>query len=123
MLNFEKVNEQSCQKRILIALPYQKLQRIPKLNAIATTKIVSVLSSGSPKDGGILPRALDVIFNSIEGKQWDNMSLKPRLFCEVGKLGPEQEAEEHKVKENILKLATDEVPVSGGVLYSKATPN
>ena len=41
LLNFEKVNEQSCQKRILIALPYQKLQRIPKLNAIATTKIVS----------------------------------------------------------------------------------
>ena len=41
VLNFEKVNEQSCQKRILIALPYQKLQRIPKLNAIATTRIVS----------------------------------------------------------------------------------
>jgi hypothetical protein len=41
LLNFEKVNEQSCQKRILIALPYQKLKRIPKLNANATTKIVS----------------------------------------------------------------------------------
>ena len=26
-------------------------------------------NQGSPSDGGIMPRAIDVIFNSIEGRQ------------------------------------------------------
>ena len=45
----------AAKKRILIALPYQKLQRIPKLNAIATTRIVSKLILSRFKYQWILP--------------------------------------------------------------------
>ncbi|VDH94739.1 kinesin family member 20 [Mytilus galloprovincialis] len=37
---------------------------------------------GKPKDAGILPRALDVLFNSINGKQWPNNNLKPKMFMD-----------------------------------------
>ena len=67
------------------------------------------LTTGNPKDAGILPRALDVLFNSIHGKQLDNESLKPHMFNDVQKLSPEQQQVNAKVKEAVLKLADTEV--------------
>ena len=65
--------------------------------------------SGNPKDGGILPRALDVLFNSIQGKQWDDVSLKPKMFSDVYKLTPKQMEVEERIKESVMKMASEEV--------------
>ena len=64
---------------------------------------------GSSTDGGILPRALDVIFNSIGNQQWDSMIFRPEMFCSVSKLTSEEMAKEEKIKERVMKMATDEV--------------
>ena len=64
---------------------------------------------GNPKDAGILPRALDVLFNSIHGRQWEPMNLKPKLFLGVQKLTEDEELRERKIKEKVLKLSLDDV--------------
>ncbi|KAL5014260.1 hypothetical protein ScPMuIL_008530 [Solemya velum] len=63
---------------------------------------------GEPSDAGILPRALDVLFNSINGKQWPTMNLKPKMFMDVEKLNPEQEAIEKLKKEKTFKMSSDD---------------
>ena len=65
---------------------------------------------GKPKDAGILPRALDVLFNSINGKQWPNNILKPKMFMDVTRLSEEQSAEEAKIKERTLKMVSFDEP-------------
>ena len=67
------------------------------------------LSPGNPRDAGVLPRGLDVLFNSISGKQWPGMDLKPGMFNDVVKLSPEDEEKERKIKERTLKLNCGEV--------------
>ncbi len=52
-----------------------------------------------------MPRSLDVIFNSIEDRQWPDMSLKPKLFQDVSKLTEKQIEAEQKVKDGVLKMA------------------
>lgn len=66
-------------------------------------------TTGKPKDAGILPRALDVIFNSINGKQWPNNRLKPKMFMDVMKLSTDQAEEDLKIKERTMKMVTFEV--------------
>lgn len=82
-------------------------------------KLISFASFylGHPQDGGILPRALDVLFNSIHGQQWETMSLKPNMFCDVMMLSAAQQETEEKIKQRVLALATDEV-CSGTALRS-----
>nr|XP_023673997.1 kinesin-like protein KIF20A [Paramormyrops kingsleyae] len=63
---------------------------------------------GSPKDPGILPRALDVIFDYIKGKQYDQMDLKPYLSCDVQYLGPDQVKQERNVKAAVFSLLKEE---------------
>ncbi|XP_025078007.1 kinesin-like protein KIF20B isoform X3 [Pomacea canaliculata] len=63
---------------------------------------------GNPKDAGVLPRGLDVLFNSINGKQWPSMDLKPRMFNDVVKLTPEEEEKERKIKELVMKMNSSE---------------
>ncbi|XP_076451814.1 uncharacterized protein LOC143287590 [Babylonia areolata] len=63
---------------------------------------------GNARDAGILPRGLDVLFNSISGKQWPGMDLKPNMFCDVVKLSPDDEEKERKMKERTLKLNSSE---------------
>ncbi|KAI0213937.1 Kinesin-like protein KIF20A [Lamellibrachia satsuma] len=67
---------------------------------------------GTTTEAGILPRSLDVLFNSIQGRQWENMALKPAMFCGVTKLSPSQEHLQHQIKEAVLKLAADDVDVT-----------
>ena len=71
--------------------------------------LINTVFSGNPDDAGILPRGLDVLFNSISGKQWPGMDLKPRMFCDVVKLSPEEEERERKIKERTLRLNSGEV--------------
>ena len=68
-----------------------------------------LIVAGNPKDAGILPRALDVLFNSIHGRQWEPMNLKPKLFLGVQKLSEDEELRERKIKEKVLKLSLDDV--------------
>lgn len=50
---------------------------------------------GSVKDAGLIPRSLDVVFNSLDGKLIKNPLLKPLALSEVMRLSPNQvEAEE-----------------------------
>ncbi|XP_075440349.1 kinesin-like protein KIF20A isoform X2 [Ascaphus truei] len=57
---------------------------------------------GSPKDGGILPRSLDVIFNHIKGRQYPKMNLKPHLGSDVMKLDAAQVKQEEAMKASLL---------------------
>lgn len=55
-------------------------------------------------DAGILPRSLDVIFNSISNKQLETVTVKPKHFCEITRLSPRQADIEREVKQGVLKL-------------------
>ena len=46
-------------------------------SCIKTMKKYHIFSQGSGQDGGTLPRAIDVIFNSIEDLQTKKYQLKP----------------------------------------------
>ncbi|XP_041476311.1 kinesin-like protein KIF20A isoform X9 [Lytechinus variegatus] len=66
---------------------------------------------GVPQDGGILPRSLDVIFNSIEDRQYLSNRVKPRYFCDVVKLSERQQKKEEDVKSKVLALGS--IPSTG----------
>ena len=68
--------------------------------------------TGEPRDGGLLPRALDVVFNSISERQMSDVSLKPNMFCDVMRLTPRQAEAEHQATEAVLKMATHNADVS-----------
>ncbi|KAL9968581.1 hypothetical protein ACROYT_G020690 [Oculina patagonica] len=57
---------------------------------------------GTPKDGGVLPRSLDVLFNSIEGKHYNRMNLKPRFCTDVTRLTDDEEHRENEYKNALL---------------------
>ncbi|XP_067409857.1 kinesin-like protein KIF20A isoform X2 [Emydura macquarii macquarii] len=57
---------------------------------------------GSPKDGGILPRSLDMIFHHIRGRQYLKMNLKPYLSNYVRKLDDIQVKQEETIKAAVL---------------------
>ncbi|XP_066278070.1 kinesin-like protein KIF20B isoform X2 [Branchiostoma lanceolatum] len=61
---------------------------------------------GNSKDGGILPRTLDVVFNSIAEKKWEGgISLKPRCFSDVVKLDERGVRQQEAIKAAVLKMA------------------
>lgn len=80
------------------------------------------LFQGSPKDPGILPRALDVVFKHIAGRQYEHMDLKPYLSSDVQKLDSEQVKVEKNAKAALFSLLK-EVWVSKPVfsIVSKST--
>ncbi|NWW77292.1 KI20A protein, partial [Climacteris rufus] len=57
---------------------------------------------GTPKDLGILPRSLDVIFNHIRGRHYPKMNFKPYLSNDVKKLEDAQVKQEEALKSAIL---------------------
>ena len=60
----------------------------------------------------MLPRGLDVLFNSISGKQWPGMDLKPKLFNSVVKLSPDDEEKEKQIKEKTMRLNSRDVSLN-----------
>jgi len=56
---------------------------------------------GNPKNGGILPRTLDVLFNSIKGKQYEHIDLKPIMYQDVTKLSKEKQKYEEMLKKAV----------------------
>ncbi|XP_035674000.1 kinesin-like protein KIF20B isoform X1 [Branchiostoma floridae] len=61
---------------------------------------------GNAKDGGILPRTLDVVFNSIAEKKWEGgITLKPKCFSDVVKLDERGVRQQEAIKAAVLKMA------------------
>ncbi|XP_043101677.1 kinesin-like protein KIF20A [Puntigrus tetrazona] len=63
---------------------------------------------GSPKEPGILPRALEVVFKHIAGRQYEHMDLKPYLSSDVQKLDSEQLKVEKNAKAVLFSLLKEE---------------
>ncbi|KAM6441663.1 kinesin-like protein KIF20B isoform 2-T2 [Liasis olivaceus] len=59
---------------------------------------------GTDEDSGILPRALDVVFKSIQSKLYPDMNLKPHRCRDHKKLSKEEVREEMSVKNSLLRL-------------------
>ena len=57
---------------------------------------------GTVKDGGILPRSLDIIFNSISGKKYVTPDLKPSLFQGIAQLDAAQVKKEEQLRRAIF---------------------
>ncbi|NXU72221.1 KI20A protein, partial [Oreotrochilus melanogaster] len=57
---------------------------------------------GTPKDFGILPRSLAVIFNHIRGRRYLKMNFKPHLSNDVKELEDAQVKQEEAIKHAIL---------------------
>ena len=53
---------------------------------------------GTSEEPGILPRTLDVVFNTIKGKQFDGTVIKPKHYQEAVYLTEEQQEEEESTK-------------------------
>ncbi|KAL7869066.1 hypothetical protein AOLI_G00130540 [Acnodon oligacanthus] len=58
---------------------------------------------GPETDVGILPRSLNVIFNSIEGRIYTQSSIKPHRCIDFTRLTKDQQDEEATIKKNILR--------------------
>ena len=59
---------------------------------------------GTPEAPGILPRALDVIFNSIAPAHYEGPAVCPRYYSDVGFLDQHEAAIMERVKEESLTL-------------------
>ncbi|XP_042879874.1 kinesin-like protein KIF20B isoform X2 [Penaeus japonicus] len=62
---------------------------------------------GTPNDAGILPRALEVLFNNVGEHQYQPNDLKPRYFCGVMRLEESDIRKEEEKKERIFKITSD----------------
>ncbi|GAA6085397.1 kinesin-like protein KIF20B isoform X1 [Tachysurus ichikawai] len=59
---------------------------------------------GPEHDVGILPRSLNMIFSSLEGRIFTQSSVKPHRSQDVLKLSKEQQVEENISKRNLFRL-------------------
>ena len=58
--------------------------------------------TGTSTEPGILPRSLDVIFNSIDQKQFSSIAIKPKHFSSVEYLDSREQEREEALKEEIM---------------------
>ncbi|XP_044279908.1 kinesin-like protein KIF20A [Varanus komodoensis] len=63
---------------------------------------------GCPKDVGILPRCVDMIFNHVRGRQYTKMNLKPCFSNLVKRLNDMQIKEEESIKAALLASLKEE---------------
>uniref|UniRef100_A0A8B9PCJ1 Kinesin family member 20B n=1 Tax=Apteryx owenii TaxID=8824 RepID=A0A8B9PCJ1_APTOW len=71
---------------------------------------------GTEDDVGILPRTMDMLFKSIQGKLYTAMDLKPHRCRDYIKLTKDQVREETSIKNAILRLTKEVRGVSHGTL-------
>ncbi|XP_066475817.1 kinesin-like protein KIF20B [Tiliqua scincoides] len=69
---------------------------------------------GTDENIGVLPRALDMLFKSIQGQLYPEMNLKPHRCREHKKLSKEEVREEMAVKNSLLRLMK-EVDYQNGI--------
>ncbi|XP_015270754.1 PREDICTED: kinesin-like protein KIF20A [Gekko japonicus] len=63
---------------------------------------------GCPKDGGILPRALEMIFSHVRGRQYQKMDLKPCFSNLIKRLDDMQTKREESIKAALLASLKEE---------------
>uniref|UniRef100_A0ACB8FE11 Uncharacterized protein n=1 Tax=Sphaerodactylus townsendi TaxID=933632 RepID=A0ACB8FE11_9SAUR len=63
---------------------------------------------GCPKDGGILPRALEMIFNHVKGRQYQKMNFKPCFSNLIKRLDDMQTKREESIKAALLASLKEE---------------
>lgn len=86
---------------------------------------------GTPKDPGILPRVLEATFHHMEGRQYEEMDLKPYLRNDIQHLGPDQVKQERSSKAAIFtslkevrqKPETESTSLSPEVMPSLSSRN
>lgn len=66
-----------------------------------------MLLSGTEDDVGILPRTMDMLFESIQGKLYATMDFKPHRCRDYIRLTREQAREETAIKNSILRLTKE----------------
>ncbi|XP_033106729.1 kinesin-like protein KIF20A [Anneissia japonica] len=76
---------------------------------------------GNAQDGGILPRSLDVIFNSTKGRLYPGMQMKPKLFADVIMLNETQLKAEEDKKAAVLRLAVPNIGDDSNVSESDSS--
>ncbi|XP_040437228.1 kinesin-like protein KIF20B [Falco naumanni] len=62
---------------------------------------------GTEDDAGTLPRAMDLLFKSIQGKLYTTMDIKPHRCRDYVKLTKDQVREETSIKNSILELTKE----------------
>uniref|UniRef100_A0A670ZJI8 Kinesin family member 20B n=1 Tax=Pseudonaja textilis TaxID=8673 RepID=A0A670ZJI8_PSETE len=65
---------------------------------------------GTDEDKGILPRSLDMLFQSIENKLYPDMNLKPHRCRDYRNLSKEEVREEISLKNSLLRLLKEKEP-------------
>ena len=75
---------------------------------------------GTETNPGIVPRALDVIFNSVKNQLRRDASIKPRYYCDATQLSARELIEEMKIKQAVMKAAAEEVIMLNHI-YVKVT--
>ncbi|KAM9831265.1 kinesin-like protein KIF20B [Neosynchiropus ocellatus] len=73
---------------------------------------------GPDHDGGLLPRSLSVIFNSLAGRLYSRCDLKPQRCRDFSRLTHEQQTSEMTQKKNLLRLCKES---DKSVSWSKST--
>lgn len=71
------------------------------ISAVGKTYTVT----GTPTEPGILPRSLDLIFNSISPQQLSSLQLRPKNFSDVAYITEEEMERELARKDDILNKA------------------
>ncbi|NXV29607.1 KI20B protein, partial [Rissa tridactyla] len=73
---------------------------------------------GTEDDVGILPRTMDMLFKSIQGKLYTAMDIKPQRCRDYIKLTKDQVREEIAIKNSILRLTKEVEPIlTCNILY------
>ncbi|XP_034165332.2 kinesin-like protein KIF20B isoform X1 [Pangasianodon hypophthalmus] len=77
---------------------------------------------GPESDGGILPRSLNVIFNSIVGRVYTQNNIKPHRCVDFTRLTKDQQEEEAKIKKSLLRrLKENDLQKSTSSMSSSAS--
>lgn len=69
---------------------------------------------------GILPRTLNVLFNSFQGRIYKRTNLKPKMFCDVVKLASAQECKEDSKKNVMLTMLDNAVRICEKFISSRS---
>lgn len=68
---------------------------------------IDLFIAGTPTDAGILPRTLNLIFNTVGRQQYPGKDLKTRYFNSVVRLDDKDIQKEEERKEYIFKLGSE----------------
>ncbi|KAL8182118.1 UNVERIFIED_CONTAM: hypothetical protein K2H54_044386 [Gekko kuhli] len=78
---------------------------------------------GCPKDGGILPRALEMIFSHVRRRQYQKMDLKPCFSNLIKRLDNMQTKREESIKAALLASLKEEPDNSLKRITTSGTPD